>query len=138
VITEQPSRAEQVAAALAGGRRARAVGGGTKLGWGAVGPEPELEISTAGLATLVEHNEGDLTAVVGAGMPLVRLQALLAEHDQRLALDPPDRDGRATIGGVFATGDSGPVRHRFGAPRDLILGVLVALPTGASPAPDPR
>ena len=46
-----------------------------------------------------------------------------------LALDPPD-DG-ATIGGVVATGDSGPLRHRYGGPRDLVLGVQVALPDGS-------
>jgi glycolate oxidase FAD binding subunit len=46
-----------------------------------------------------------------------------------LALDPPD--GGATVGGVLATGDSGPLRHRYGAPRDLVLGVTVALPDGS-------
>ena len=48
-----------------------------------------------------------------------------------LALDPPlgERDG-ATIGGVVATADSGPLRHRYGAPRDLLLGVTVALSDG--------
>jgi glycolate oxidase FAD binding subunit len=47
-----------------------------------------------------------------------------------LALDPPAATG-ATIGGLVATGDSGPMRHRFGAVRDLILGVTVALPDGS-------
>jgi glycolate oxidase FAD binding subunit len=53
-----------------------------------------------------------------------------------LALDPPLRgpdpaDGpAATIGGVVATGDSGPLRHRYGAARDLLLGVTVALSDG--------
>jgi glycolate oxidase FAD binding subunit len=34
------------------------------------------------------------------------------------------------VGGVVATGDAGPLRHRFGAPRDLILGATVALSDG--------
>ena len=46
-----------------------------------------------------------------------------------LALDPPLGD--ATIGGVVATADSGPLRHRYGAARDLILGMTVALPDGS-------
>src|SRR4051794_21076347 len=46
------------------------------------------------------------------------------------ALDPPDLGG-ATIGGIVATGDSGPLRHRYGAARDLVLGVTVALPDGS-------
>ena len=45
-----------------------------------------------------------------------------------LALDPPGDD--ATIGGVVATGDAGPLRHRYGGPRDLVLGVTVALSDG--------
>ena len=31
---------------------------------------------------------------------------------------------------MFATGDAGPLRHRYGAPRDLVLGVTVALVDG--------
>ena len=46
-----------------------------------------------------------------------------------LALDPPPGD--ATIGGVVATGDSGPLRHRYGGARDLILGMTVALSDGS-------
>ncbi|MGA2926332.1 MAG: FAD-binding oxidoreductase, partial [Solirubrobacteraceae bacterium] len=38
--------------------------------------------------------------------------------------------GAATIGGVVATGDCGPLRHRYGAPRDLLLGMTVALSDG--------
>ena len=42
----------------------------------------------------------------------------------------PTAAARATIGGILATGDCGPLRHRYGGPRDLILGVRVALPDG--------
>ena len=45
-----------------------------------------------------------------------------------LALDPPDSG--ATIGGVVATADSGPLRHRYGGVRDLVIGVTVALSDG--------
>ena len=48
-----------------------------------------------------------------------------------LALDPPlGPDAAATIGGVVATGDSGPLRHRYGAPRDLVVGMTIALADG--------
>ncbi len=50
-----------------------------------------------------------------------------------LALDPAlgqGGDRSATIAGVIATGDSGPLRHRYGAPRDLVLGMTVALSDG--------
>jgi glycolate oxidase FAD binding subunit len=107
---------------------ARVVGGGTKLGWGRPRPKPDMELSTAALDRIVEHNEGDLTAVLQAGVPLAHAQEAFGGANQMLALDPPDLG--ATIGGVVATGDSGPLRHRYGAARDLVLGVTVALPDG--------
>jgi glycolate oxidase FAD binding subunit len=57
------------------------------------------------------------------------LQQALAQHGQRLAFDAlwPER---ATIGGVLSTNDSGALRLRFGALRDLIIGVTIALPDG--------
>jgi glycolate oxidase FAD binding subunit len=103
-------------------------GGGTKLGWAANRGEPGIELSTAGLDRILEHNAGDLTAVLEAGVPLARAQAAFAEAGQMLALDPPD-DG-ATIGGIVAAGDSGPLRSRYGGVRDLVVGVRVALSDG--------
>ena len=121
---------EEVAAALHDcSGSARVVGGRTKIGWGRPGFEPDLEISTSGLDRILEHNEGDLTAVLQAGVPLAHAQQQFARADQMIALDPPDLGG-ATIGGIVATGDSGPLRHRYGAARDLVLGVTVALPDG--------
>jgi glycolate oxidase FAD binding subunit len=48
-----------------------------------------------------------------------------------LALDPPlGTGGAATIGGVIATNDSGPLRHRYGGVRDLVVGMTVVLSDG--------
>jgi glycolate oxidase FAD binding subunit len=127
---ERPASAQEAAKLLARGQVTRPVGGRTKLGWGAVGTPPELELSTERLNELVEHNEGDLTAVLQAGVRLSDAQAVFARAGQRLSLDPPDPGRRATIGGVLATADSGPLRHRFGGARDLVLGIQVALPDG--------
>ena len=63
-------------------------------------------------------------------MPLAEAQAAFAEEGQMLALDPPLGDDAATIGGVVATGDSGPLRHRYGGVRDLVVGITVALSDG--------
>ena len=65
-----------------------------------------------------------------AGLPLAKAQKAFAKHDQELLLDPPDAGGKATLGGVIAAGDSGPLRTRYGGPRDLVLGVQVALSDG--------
>lgn len=104
-------------------------GSGTKRSWGELGSEPEAQLHTTGMSGIVEHNAADLTAVVDAGTTLEELQSALGEADQMLALDPPDRN--ATVGGVVATGDSGPLRHRYGAARDLLLGMTVVLSDGA-------
>ena len=127
---------EAAAAALASageaGTPVRFVGAGTKLSWGVPVADSEVtDIRTEGLDRLLEHNEGDLTAIVEAGLPLAEAQRAFAEADQELLLDPPDPDGTATIGGVFAAGDSGPLRTRYGGPRDLVLGVQVALSDGS-------
>lgn len=79
------------------------------------------------MARLLHHEAGDLTCVVEAGIRLSELRAALEPHGQRLALDPP---GDPTIGACLAANHSGPLRHRFGAPRDLVLGVTLVLGDG--------
>jgi glycolate oxidase FAD binding subunit len=118
--------AEALRSAAEQGLRVRPVGGGTKL---AEAPaEADVELSTAGLDAILEHNAGDLTAILQAGVPIARAQEAFASAGQRLALDPPD--GGATIGGIVATADSGPLRHRYGGVRDLVIGATVALTDG--------
>jgi glycolate oxidase iron-sulfur subunit len=130
VAVEKPASAAQAAAVLSETKVTRPVGGRTKLDWGAVGSPAEVELSTERLSELVEHNEGDFTAILQAGVKLSDAQAAFARAGQRLVLDPPDPEGKATIGGVLATSDSGPLRHRYGGARDLVLGIQVALPDG--------
>ncbi len=104
-------------------------GGGTKLSWGNPPRRADLVLSTARLNRVLEHAWADMTATVEAGCSVAQFQKTLAEHGQRLALDPlwPER---ATIGGILATNDSGSLRVRFGALRDLIIGITLALPDG--------
>lgn len=132
---EAPSSPEEAAEVMrtadAEELRVRMRGGGTKLSWGPPTEPAGIELSTERLDEVVEHNEGDLTAVLQAGVPLGRAQEAFADANQMVALDPPlGEGGAATIGGVIATGDSGPLRHRYGAPRDLILGITVGLSDG--------
>ena len=104
-------------------------GAGTKLAWGS--PVEDAEVLRIEARAIHEHNAGDLTTVVDAGLPLRELQETLAEAGQMLALDPPLGDeARATIGGIVATSDSGPLRHRYGSARDLVVGMTVALSDG--------
>ena len=85
------------------------------------------DLTTGGLDRILEHEAGDLTCTVEAGLRLSELSAALAHHGQRLSLDPP---GDPTIGALLAENVSGPLRHRFGAPRDLVLGVTLVLADG--------
>jgi len=87
----------------------------------------DVVLSTARLNRVLEHEPGDLTAIVEAGLRLSELQAVLEPHGQMLALDPP---GDPTIGACLAGDLSGPRRHRYGAMRDLVIGVTVVLADG--------
>lgn len=103
---------------------ARIEGRGTRPRGRAVDAEP---ISTLGLDAIVAYEPEDFTAVLQAGVAVQDAQAAFGEAGQMLAIDPP---GDGTIGGLFATADSGPLRHRYGAPRDLVIGVQLALADG--------
>jgi glycolate oxidase FAD binding subunit len=128
----EPVSAESFAAVLGWAARERMAtvvrGSGTKLGWGRVPSTLDLVLGTGRLTALVAHRHGDLTATVQAGMRLENLNAELARHGQFLPLD--GAFAAATVGGTVATNDAGPLRHRYGTPRDLLLGVTLALTDG--------
>lgn len=128
-----PGSEKELAAVLAFANEAAIAvipcGGGTKLDWGNPPRRADILLSTKRLNRVLEHAWADLTLTVEAGCPMQVLQEAVARHGQRLALDAlwPER---ATIGGVLSTNDSGVFRLRFGALRDLIIGVTLALPDG--------
>ncbi len=86
-------------------------------------------ILTTGLNRLVDHQPDDMTVTAEAGMTLWELQRILADHGQRLALDPPHPE-LTTLGGLVAANPDGPWRAAFGTTRDLLLGLTVASPAG--------
>jgi len=85
------------------------------------------DLDLSGLDRILEHEAGDLTCTVEAGVRLSALQAALAEHGQMLALDPA---GDPTIGACIAGDLRGPRSHRYGRIRDLVLGVTLVLGDG--------
>jgi glycolate oxidase FAD binding subunit len=103
-------------------------GGGTKLTWGRPPAAVDLVIATTRLNRLIAHRHGDLTVTVQAGMKLRDLNAVLSRERQWLPIDSAFDE--ATLGGVVATNDTGPSRHRHGTPRDLVIGITLALTDG--------
>jgi glycolate oxidase FAD binding subunit len=130
----QPTSREQVAALLrlasAEGLPVTPWGGGTKMAIGAPPARAGLVLALGRLNRLVEHEPGDLTATVEAGMTFGALQAALGQRGQWVALDPAYPE-RATVGGILATNAAGPRRHLHGTSRDLVIGLTVVTADGA-------
>jgi glycolate oxidase FAD binding subunit len=128
-----PGDAQEVAAILADaaarGRAVAPAGGGTALSLGNAPERLDVVLSTEHLAGIIDYEPTDLVMSVGAGARFGDVQAVLAEHGQRLPLDPPG-GAEATIGGLIATGRWGPLRYSAGTLRDLLIGIAVAHPSG--------
>ena len=105
------------------------VGAGTKRGLGRPVQAAHL-LDVSGLTGVTLYEPAELVMSARPGTRLTEIEALLAEHDQQLAFEPPDLGplmggdaARGTIGGVFAGNLSGPRRVKAGAARDHFLGV---------------
>ena len=129
----QPASADEVAAALRRASEARQSivirGAGTKSDWGRPAGRIDAVLDMRRMNRILAHEHGDMTATIEAGATLREVNQALAVHGQTLPLDPPFAD-RATIGGLLATNDSGPLRHRYGTPRDLVIGIQLATTDG--------
>ena len=121
--------AEVVAACSEAGAALVPWGGGTAMAMGNPPRKLDVVVSLERLDRVVEFDPDNLCITVEAGMPLGRLQALVAERQERLPLDPPDAD-RVTLGGLVAANQSGPSRLLHGTARDWVLGLRVVLPDG--------
>lgn len=93
-------------------------GGGSHSGYGDP-PEPDFVMSMERLDEVEVWEPDDLTIVVGAGAPVGKIEAMLAEQNQTLVM--PEVPGSATIGGVVASGVSGLRRGRLYATRERVL-----------------
>jgi glycolate oxidase FAD binding subunit len=130
---EKPATAEELAATLheaASQKLAVApVGGGRASGMGNPLERCDVLLHTTRLDRVIEHSQADMVVSVEAGITLEALQAELGKAGQFLPLDPFNSPGH-TIGGLLATGWSGPLRMRYGSARDFLIGIRVALPDG--------
>jgi glycolate oxidase FAD binding subunit len=102
-------------------------GAGSRLGWGIPPSRCDLVVDTLRMGSVVEHAAGDLVARAQAGARMGDVAEALAGAGQEIALDVP---GGATVGGVVASGLTGPRRLGYGAPRDLLIGVTIVRADG--------
>ncbi len=102
-------------------------GSGRTISWAPPPARCDVVADMTRMDRILEHAAGDLVVRAEAGVTLGQLSKVLAEKGQRLALDGP---AAATVGGVVATGAAGPLRLRYGTPRDLLIGITVVRPDG--------
>ena len=107
-------------------------GAGTAADWAGTPAPADVTVSTTALTGIVAHNPGDMTVEVRAGTPLAALQEALARHGQRVAFDAARVGRGATVAGLFATADSGPLALSHGSLRDLVIGATVVLADGTA------
>jgi glycolate oxidase FAD binding subunit len=114
---------DRIRAAAAHGTPLELRGGGSK---GFHGERAEGEVlDTRVLAGIVDYEPSELVVTVRAGTPLAQLEAVLAQSGQCLPFEPPHFGGGATVGGMVASGLSGPARASVGAVRDYVLGTSI-------------
>lgn len=97
-------------------------GGGTKDWYGQAlnGEVLDTRVNSG----IVSYEPTELVITARCGTPLAEIEALLAQHNQMLAFEPPRYEG-STIGGVVASALSGPRRANAGAVRDFVLGAVL-------------
>jgi glycolate oxidase FAD binding subunit len=74
---------------------------------------------------VVDYQPSELVITVRAGTTISELRQVLAQENQVLASEPPESEGKATIGGTLACNLSGPSRPWCGSIRDHVLGLRI-------------
>ena len=80
-------------------------------------------IRTTDCTGIVDYEPTELVLTARAGTTVTEVERTLAEQGQCLAFDPPRFGPGSTLGGMVASGLSGPARPYSGSCRDYILGM---------------
>lgn len=99
-------------------------GGNTKSFYGRH-TDAGVILDTNACTGIVSYAPTELVITARAGTRLSELEVALAERNQMFAFEPPAFGAVATIGGMVASGLSGPRRAYAGALRDFLLGVRI-------------
>ena len=114
---------DTILAAGAGKKALRIRGGGSK-DWYGQALNGNI-VDTRAYTGIVAYEPTELVITARSGTPLAEIEAALAERRQMLAFEPPRLGADSTIGGVVASGLSGPRRQAAGAVRDFVLGATL-------------
>ena len=114
---------ERIATATANKSPLRIKGNGTK-DWYGQSLQGEV-LDTTAYSGIVAYDPTELVITARAGTSLREIGKALSEKNQMLAFEPPRFDGLATVGGIVASGLSGPRRQAVGAVRDFVLGAVL-------------
>jgi glycolate oxidase FAD binding subunit len=115
----------QIKAAAAKGESLAIRGGGTKMQMSARAADDLNFFDTRMHAGIVEYEPNELVIVVRCGTPIADVEATMTDAGQMLAFEPPHFGEGATIGGMVASGLSGPRRPYVGSVRDFVLGTKI-------------
>ncbi|GGM20435.1 glycolate oxidase subunit GlcE [Pseudomonas asuensis] len=88
-------------------------------------PVEGIEIDARLHRGIVTYDPTELVVTVRTGTPLNELEAALEANGQMLPCEPPHFGPNATVGGMMATGLSGPRRPWVGSVRDFVLGTRI-------------
>lgn len=114
---------ERIASATASKSPLRIKGNGTK-DWYGQSLQGEV-LDTTAYSGIIAYDPTELVVTARAGTSLREIGKALSEKNQMLAFEPPRFDGLATIGGIVASGLSGPHRQAVGSVRDFVLGAVL-------------
>jgi glycolate oxidase FAD binding subunit len=114
---------ERIMSATRSGTALRIRGNGTK-DWYGQELNGEL-LDTTAYSGIISYDPTELVVTARAGTNLREIGKALAEKKQILAFEPPRFDGLATVGGIVASGLSGPRRQAVGSVRDFVLGTVL-------------
>jgi glycolate oxidase FAD binding subunit len=107
-------------------------GSGRRQLWGSPPSSCDLIVDTLRLDKVIEHAAGDLIVTAQAGVRLPELDQVLEAGRQRLSIGPRTTAEGGTVGGLIATNAADSWRYRYGAPRDLLIGITVVLANGTA------
>jgi len=128
-----PATADEVAAtvrwASANGTGIAVVASGARLRAARRSERPFVLLCTDRLSGIEAYEPADLTLTAKAGTPMSALDSELRAKGQWLPYDPPHVDARS-LGGLVATGESGPLWMGYGELRNHVLGLTLVTGDG--------